>query len=540
MGITMKEMLEADFFKGFKLLAGGKGLDKQIQGVAILDAPDGFNWTKGREFVITSGYVFEKNPGLLEKYLETSKVLEISGIGIKLERFLNKIPEETLEIFNDLAIPLIGIPAEPSWMDIINQLNVLVMNKNMKQFRIGNIGKSGLSNINYQTRKINRILSQIESEMDFPAMVYDLSKEKVYYSSHRFIRILDDIDLEINDLWSPSVDVKKEVLCDNLKMVRYRIFDDKFDKPYSWIKIPITVADKTIAYFTVLEATGIIDYFDQFAIRIGFLLIQSLYEQIIVVKKIGDAGFEKLILDIIMGLVSEKDLVRRALELEIDINNEYYLLLLETNNKSRTSINERKELREIVYGHMSGLDPKIAKYDDNELIILIKTKGDFSEKEYIEKIKSLSIGLKEKLAKKLKMKDIVFGFSDYKEKLFALKDNFHRCKQAIKVGRIIYPNEFFLKYSDLGVMAWIDIKESEVDKISKDIAGLKNSPNYEDLLCTLRAYLECKMNYSLTAKKMYIHINTVRKRIEEINDIIGINLEDPTNRLKLELLLKFI
>ena len=46
------------------------------------------------------------------------------------------------------------------------------------------------------------------------------------------------------------------------------------------------------------------------------------------------------------------------------------------------------------------------------------------------------------------------------------------------------------------------------------------------------------MNYSHTAKNLYIHINTVRKRIEQINDKIQIDLDDPLNRLKLEVLLK--
>ena len=53
-------------------------------------------------------------------------------------------------------------------------------------------------------------------------------------------------------------------------MIRYRFYDDKYDKPYSWITVPITVGDKIKAYFVVVEATGLIDYFDQFALRIGF------------------------------------------------------------------------------------------------------------------------------------------------------------------------------------------------------------------------------------------------------------------------------
>ena len=48
------------------------------------------------------------------------------------------------------------------------------------------------------------------------------------------------------------------------------------------------------------------------------------------------------------------------------------------------------------------------------------------------------------------------------------------------------------------------------------------------------------MNYSLTAKQLFMHINTVRKRIEEINDLVDFDIEDPLYRLKLEIILLLI
>lgn len=62
MGISVRELLNSDFFKEYKIIGGENGLEKQIQGVAILDAADGFQWCKGREFVISSGYIFKHNP----------------------------------------------------------------------------------------------------------------------------------------------------------------------------------------------------------------------------------------------------------------------------------------------------------------------------------------------------------------------------------------------------------------------------------------------------------------------------------------------
>lgn len=44
--------------------------------------PDGFKWTKGRELVISSGYVFKQNPGLLDEYIEND-IIKKPGLSYK-------------------------------------------------------------------------------------------------------------------------------------------------------------------------------------------------------------------------------------------------------------------------------------------------------------------------------------------------------------------------------------------------------------------------------------------------------------------------
>ena len=48
------------------------------------------------------------------------------------------------------------------------------------------------------------------------------------------------------------------------------------------------------------------------------------------------------------------------------------------------------------------------------------------------------------------------------------------------------------------------------------------------------------MNYSITAKKTYLHINTVRNRIKCIENLIDLDLEDPITRLKISILLRIM
>ena len=537
MGICVRDILKSESFKGFELLAGHGGLDNQIQGIAVMDAPDGFKWTHGRELLITTGYVFTQNPGLIEEIIESGDLKKISAAGIKLGRFVNEIPDHVIAAFNEYHIPLIRIPLEYSWMGIMNQLNVLVMNQSIRQFNIRNINPHNYSNVSYQVRKIHNILSQIEKEMNFPAMLYDRSNEKAYYSSPAYQTLSGHLETE--DFWQPSFQHKKEILCNNLNMVRYRFFDEKYDRPYSWITVPITVGDKVEAYFVVVEATGLIDYFDQFALRIGFVLLQSLYEQMLIAQNIGDAGFEKFISDSLAGNLSNPDMIaKRATELNIDTNLTYYLVLMKQTNKEIHLSSYKDIVKSTVYTSIGYSGIRIAIIDENRFIFLIPADKSVSHEKNIELIKGYFKELYNKLERKVKSISLTFGISDINDTIFEIKRNYLRCEKTITNGKLLYPENNYLSYSDLGAFAWMDIQEDEIEMMLMDLKELFAQDENKELIETLKVYLDCKMNYSQTAKNLYIHINTVRKRIEQINDQIQIDLDDPLNRLKLEVLLK--
>ncbi|MDR1192613.1 MAG: helix-turn-helix domain-containing protein, partial [Peptococcaceae bacterium] len=62
----------------------------------------------------------------------------------------------------------------------------------------------------------------------------------------------------------------------------------------------------------------------------------------------------------------------------------------------------------------------------------------------------------------------------------------------------------------------------------RDIVLLKqsNSQLSFDGIETVETYLECA-NYKTAAKRLYIHENTLRYRVQKISDLLNLNLENP-------------
>ena len=58
MGLTVRELLLTDEMKEIKVLGGSRGLDREIKGVTIIEAPDIVKFIDGGEVLLTGLYAF--------------------------------------------------------------------------------------------------------------------------------------------------------------------------------------------------------------------------------------------------------------------------------------------------------------------------------------------------------------------------------------------------------------------------------------------------------------------------------------------------
>ena len=170
MGISVGDLLSMDFFKDFHVIAGHKGLNREIQGVSFLEVPEGHRWSIGKELIFTSGYIFAEFEGYLDKFCENF-IPSHAALVIKRGSYLDKIPEKLIEIYDRNSIPLITMPYSPSWMTVVNQVNVGVLNHAIQSLRIDISQGPGCYNQNYKEQAIQKILKTLETEMEFPAFL---------------------------------------------------------------------------------------------------------------------------------------------------------------------------------------------------------------------------------------------------------------------------------------------------------------------------------------------------------------------------------
>lgn len=540
MGITVRELLNVEYFRDFRVIAGKNGMNREIQGVTIADAPDGYLWKTEKELCFSSGYVFAENPEfILGSFQGESR---LAALVIKRGRYLSEIPEYIIRLFNENDVPLITMPYTIPWMEAINQVYMAVINHAIQIFGVGTSGGQFLpQSMNYKEQKVQKILRTVESDMEFPALLYDLYEDKSYYSSANFTRITQQFGIQESDYWEPSIPHSRHTLCDSIHMTRYRLQrGEAAGQPkISWVTIPIMVGGAPQAYFCVMESRRFLDFCDEYSIRIAFMALQSVYEQIVALRDTNDLGFEQLLH---LAMKSENEDSHRlqylARQQGLQLSNTYMFAVFQHDHKSFDIRLHRGEIMDLLrYCGMENMG-RMAFLSGNEGIILLRCKGgDPHEKQQL-------CGLLEEFQHRLTRKyDGLcwrIGFCYEPRRLMDIRSSVEKGRKVVKVGSVAMPDSFLLDYDKLGILTWLDIPDEELQKMLEDFQTLMQVEKNRELLTTLRVYLENNMNYSLTAEKLFVNINTIRRRIEKINELVTIDWDNYYSRTKIGLMLQFL
>src|SRR5699024_7680445 len=131
--ITINDILKMDEMKDAYSLAGSTGNIRKVNSTTVLDAPDGIKFLKGNEFVLTTMYPFFRDEDKIEGIIEELALRNISVLGLKLDRYLSKLSTAAIKIANLYHLPIIALPPEKSWIELMVPIMSEILKINNRQ-----------------------------------------------------------------------------------------------------------------------------------------------------------------------------------------------------------------------------------------------------------------------------------------------------------------------------------------------------------------------------------------------------------------------
>ena len=548
MGIQVQHLLNLEYFQDFHVLAGRNGLQREVQGIVTVDTPDAFQWMTGKELVLATGYVFQKEPQCLRDAFRDGNITNCAAMMIQRGHYLNNLPEDTVQKFEELGIPLISMPYYVSFQDVASQITTAVIDRSFRDFGVVDSISEPEDSDSYKQRKVLHILKALEKETHFPTMLYDIRSDQAYYSSENFQKEVTSFGLEIPDFWKPGIPFTRHLICDYMNMERFRIINEDMGKKprFSWITTPISVNGITEAYLVLVESRDFIDHYDELSMRTAYLILQQLYETLYVGQNVGSAGFENFIRALLDNSSIDRDqLIYQANTQGVSLNDDYIFIYFRQTNHDICAKNARPVFLDALNTSSIHRSARLAFLGENEGIILLSSEGcnlpvDTSGRIDQTSLESGIHHFQEIVKEHIPEAELCYSTVREKHPLAELKDNIQKCLDVLHMGKIIFPDKYIWDYDELGPLAWIRIPEKDLAEMEAYYRELSKDEKNEETLHTLKVYLENNMNFSLTAKKLDVHINTVRSRISRAEELVPIDWNDYVSRIKTQLLLQFI
>ena len=308
----------------------------------------------------------------------------------------------------------------------------------------------------------------------------------------------------------------------------------------SWVVMPIRIHGQTQAYFAVMEAHELLDYYDEFSIRIAYLMLQSLYEQISGAKDAGYMGFENFI-HFAMSCEADETgkVISQAGMQGISMSTVYDHAVIRILNFSARD--RRTELLDAFSKARCSRVGKLTILGDRELLLLIESAS--KKQRSAEEMRDLVEEYLDAVRKVIPNAEMKCGICREGSTLRDIRRCVEKCRKVIDMGSIIRPDEEICDYDMLGPLTWLNIPEDELNGLLARFRPLMRDEKGRELIHTLKVYLANNMNYSLTADLLFVHINTIRKRIDRIMEeeaFAGVDWDNTVERVKMILLLQFL
>ncbi|PFM84171.1 PucR family transcriptional regulator [Bacillus thuringiensis] len=530
--MKLYDIMKIPIFDQAKLIAGHKGVEQEVYTVNMMDAPDIIHFLKRNELLVTSAYHFKDDMYALRELIIQMKKQGCTALGIKTKRFLQEIPEEIISLADEIYFPIIELPFDIGLGDLVNQTLSYILDMRTNELHQAMQIHQQFSNHIISGKGINMILENLSSLIQLPVVLLDYHLRPI--SEH------NNTKASIQSLKKFFINGRKLPLS-TIEIVTFSLLTKTRDTVSIF---PIYTQNNQYSYLVIdgfispLNRSMVLAV-EQAANVLAFELIKehSLRQYS---RRIQDEFFTNVINSVFS---TQDEIINIGKEFNLSFDQKYICIIGKIDIKEFTmSFMEYQEEKDLIYDL---IEEELNSYTanvhlfikDDMYVLLVNCDGIWRQTEK-ERMISLLKNIQVKIYTYFQ-KSISFGIANSSEQLLHISHSFKEATDAFYYGEISGSKEFIEIYQAKEISAILRmIPQEQLKKFYESTLHSLANENEKDhavLLHTLSVYLETHCAISETAKRLFLHRNTVIYRLEKCEEILGRNIKDPNETLQLRI-----
>ncbi|WP_259549339.1 PucR family transcriptional regulator ligand-binding domain-containing protein [Heyndrickxia oleronia] len=207
---TMNDLFILEGMKESIVLAGHRGLTRNVQFVNISDTPDIIKFLNKDHLLLTTGYAFKDDTQKLCELIRQMHALNCSGIVIKINRFLKTLPAEVKLLADDLAFPIIDLHTDHSLGEVSRHILNYLNDHEAEQLYYALHVQKEFSDMMIKGYSLNALVEQLGHFLLRPTLLLNHRGEKIAQSHDFRKESMKIIEQEIIEIIKKDLDAARE------------------------------------------------------------------------------------------------------------------------------------------------------------------------------------------------------------------------------------------------------------------------------------------------------------------------------------------
>jgi len=540
-GITVEDIMKLKSMSNCKVVAGKRGMHNAVGKVNMTVDPDILAWIDAGEFLLTTAY------SLKTEDVETQKNLikhcaqkGLAGMGIKIYPYLDALPEEIIDLANQLNFPIIDLYHETPLSDIMSDIFKEIFNKQSALLQrlekiheqLMHVMLSGGGDIKDIVRVVqenlqNPILVKIEHQDEVSLGLEDYKNDTSLAILNNYSRFYDNIE---NKMKEKKFNESIEYI--NGKSVRRMVMpiivkNNVYGHIFSWaLKTPLGGFD-----LSVLETAST---------TIALEVLKQLS-----VRDVENRHRAEFLEDLLSLDTSRKEKALEKTEVfKLGYDQSYVMMVMQLENSSNLMVGDMLQKVALINNDVERLATELKL----KTFIVSKTDSIYillsfsNETTAHDSIATFCDAIEKVLSLRLKREDYKIGIGRLYNGIAKVYKSYIDAVKAITSGSLIGEDNI-VYFEHLGIYKILcqDTLKEELDKFYK--VTIEPLVEYDkkkstELVKTLEYYYINNGNLKKISDDLFTHYNTTLYRLQRIQEITGMKLENHKDRLNLEIALK--
>lgn len=525
-GVTVGELLGEDL--KLNLLGGRAGLGRLVRSVGVMETPDLYPLVKQGDLILTALFAVKDDRDAQLALIPELHRRGAVGLAVK-RRYVEHLPAKMLEEAERLGFPLLEIPPDAAFSDVMLPVFRQIVNRQAAVLARQVQAHRAVMQAVLEGRGLTHLAETLAGLLSNPVVIRGAEGEILAVS-----RVGADRPDVVQVACAPAA--RTEYLLPGTTDLHRREGVLLGDRSISRTVSPILSGERSCGQILVVESTRRLSDLDLLIVdSVSTVVALELTNQRAVQEVERRYRGEFLVGLFAREIESEEALQERAIAFGLDLRRHHQVLALRMSYPESGDPASLQRLRDQFYATLSRQEP----------IALVGQAGLYTvalvdaHQVPSDRAREFAAGL---LAQSPDGLLVSAGIGRPGMGVQGLRKSYGEACRAVTVGERAWGGRAAYHCDDLGlyqILAQLTLSED----LERFLAAIDKLVVYErdsrtDLIQTLETYFECKGNVRKVSERLFAHYNTVLYRLERIQQITGISLEEAGGRLHLQVALQ--